>query len=445
MSMSEGEKRALVADHRKWRLPSDVVVTALRDIDEEVRKDIFGERQPDLGQYCLRRTHARTLPKLINKNVADVLNLFGEAGASYSFVLASLSSKMHLPYEKVDEELLPLVVKLIRSNLLVEVAAGAGADGDAIAPSLATGDRWGDYVVQENMKVMIDSEIHRVRHRASGDVRVLKIAQGSFPNAEMKAVIAERLQREFTVLREIKHPYVVRVHESGVENGRAYGILDYADGGSVRSFLFGENQTQDDATVLKFALQCVEALEAVHRAGYLHGDVHTGNFLVKDGHVCLIDFGLLRPIRIEENDPSRYHEGGVVMYMPPEAVKKKNAEGEQKLWGSVAGEIYSCAVIVFAMLTGRYPYEWTAYRKDYMRRIIEQPPLSFEECGRNAWPEMETILGKALAKSPNDRFGSMRQFRRALEGIQHTAASDNGRPAETGPAQTAGERGGEMR
>jgi len=74
--------------------------------------------------------------------------------------------------------------------------------------------------------------------------------------------------------------------------------------------------------LMNLSLQCVEALRAVHAVSYLHGDVHAGNFLTKEDHVCLIDFCLSRPIKIKNNEESKYSEGGITFYMPPEYVRQ---------------------------------------------------------------------------------------------------------------------------
>ncbi|UCD95515.1 MAG: protein kinase, partial [Candidatus Zixiibacteriota bacterium] len=164
-------------------------------------------------------------------------------------------------------------------------------------------------------------------------------------------------------------------------------------------------------------------LKSVHDAGYLHGDVHAGNFLIRDGRVCLIDFGLTRPVRIAKKEESKYEEGGVVLYMPPEYVRRV-FNGRKGFWGSVAGEIYSCAVILYFLFTKRMPYTWKYYREEYMKCILNQPPLSFEENGRTPWSELEVVLQRALAKRKKDRFASMGHFLKTLKKVHLPDAAD---------------------
>jgi serine/threonine-protein kinase len=237
----------------------------------------------------------------------------------------------------------------------------------------------------------------------------------------MRKTIIRRLRHEFNVLDMIDHPFIVTMRETGTHDGRVYGILDYADGPPVRSYVYEDEKKPDDAALLAYSIECVKALEAVHDAGYLHGDVHTGNFLIRNNHICLIDFGLSRPIIIKKRDEKKYHQGGVIPYMPPEYVRSID-DDTRRMWGSVSTEIYSCAVVIYSMFTRKYPYEWSTYRKDYMQNILNNPPRSFKVCERRPWPELEAVLQRALAKHAEERFPSMTQFREALEDIAPSAA-----------------------
>jgi serine/threonine-protein kinase len=239
----------------------------------------------------------------------------------------------------------------------------------------------------------------------------------------MRQRIAARLEHEFRVIDKIDHPNVVKLWECGTHEDRTYGVLDWVDGPSVRAHLRRLKQEADDLTVLRLAIDCAQALAAVHRSGYLHGDVHAGNFMIKDGSVCLIDFGLARPIVVPEGKEADYSEGGVVYYMPPEYVRKSRGE-LQGLWNSIAAEVYSCAVIIYTLFTNRYPYESTLHREEYLSRVLEQPPLSFADCGRAPFPELERTLAEALAKEPSDRFSSMPAFAAALAGAADQLATE---------------------
>ena len=407
---------------RVWRLAKDVVITPVEELPEKALKEILPDGKIPEGRFGVQRKKVRAFPKIVNKDVVDVLKAFGEKGSTYNDVLEHFVKLRNLDREKLDTDLLKLVRTLVYSNFLVDGGPEETASAESVKPSFGEGDLWLSYTVKKNIYCMVDSEIYEVEHIRTGELKALKIMQKAFPNKEMKENIARRLNHEFEVIQSIDHPNVVKLWECGTHQGRTYGILDWVDGPPVRTYAHNSEIPPDDKKLMTLAMQCVEALRAVHAVGYLHGDVHTGNFLVKKGRVCLIDFGLSRPIQVKKGEESKYTEGGVIAYQPPEYMQRV-FDKKKGFWNSVAGEIYSCGVILFALFTNRYPYKWKFYREDYMKSILNDPPLSFEESGRTSWPKLEAILHGAMSKSPEDRFASMTEFLQALQSIMIPAST----------------------
>ncbi len=402
--------------NRIWRLAKDVVITPVEELPEESLKEILSGGKLPEGHFGIQRKKVRAFPKIVNKDVVDVLRAFGEKGSTYGDVLDHFVKLRNLKREELNANLRKLVKTLVYSNFLVDGSNEEITSAESVKPSFQEGDRWRSYTIKKNIHCIVDSEIYQVEHIRTGELRALKITQEKFPNKEMKEHIAWRLQHEFKIIRNIDHPNIVKLWEHGTHQGRTYGILDWVEGPSVHKYAYDSTDTPDDRKLMNLSLQCVEALRAVHAVSYLHGDVHAGNFLTKEDHVCLIDFGLSRPIKIKNNEESKYSEGGITFYMPPEYVRQV-FERKEGLWGSVAGEIYSCAVILFALFTNRFPYKQKFYREDYMKSILNDPPLSFEECKRTPWPELERVLYQAMSKNAEDRFASMTEFLQVLRSV----------------------------
>lgn len=401
---------------RIWRLAKDVVITPVEEFPEKMLKQIDPDGRKREGYLVIERKNVRAFPKIVNKDVIDVLRAFGEKGATYNEILDHFVKLRNLDRQEFHPNLQKMVATFVHNSFLVDGGVEEITSAESVKPSFSQGDQWLGYAIKENIHCIVDSEIYKVEDIGTGEPRALKITQEKFPNREMKEKIAQRLTHEFQVIENIDHPNVVKLWEHGIHQGRTYGILDWVDGPPVRTYAYNSSVPPDHKKLMNLAIQCVEALRAVHAAGYLHGDVHTGNFLVKKGRVCLIDFGLARPIRVNKGEESKYTEGGVTLYMPPEYVRR--AFDKQKgLWGSVAGEIYSCGVILFSLFTKRYPYKLKFFREDYMKSILNDPPSSFDECGRAPWPELERVLHRAMSKNQEDRFASMTEFLQALKSI----------------------------
>ena len=421
---SEGKDKAQEPE-RVWRLADDVVITPVEKLSQEAVKALVPEGELPKGRYGLERKRVRTHPKIVNQDVVDVLQAFGEKGATYEEVLEFLVKTRDLDRDEFDGSLRKLVQVLVHSNFLVDARQ---SESGAIEPSMSEGDVWCGYLIKENVHCIVDSEIYKVEEVTSGEPRALKVMQAKFPHREMKEGIAYRLRHEFGVISKIKSPYVVKLWESGEHDDRVYGVLDWINGPSVRKYLRAAEEPLGDGPIMEIAIQCAQALHAVHKAGFLHGDVHTGNFLIDGGRVCLVDFGLARPIELTEEEMVRYSEGGVLQYMTPEYVQKE-INGEQRHSGSVAGEVYSCGVMLFSLFARSYPYRWKFYREDFRKSILEEPPLSFEECERMPWPALEQVLGRALRKKPQERYGSMAEFIEVLRAVP-IPEPDSGKPEE---------------
>ncbi len=409
---------------RIWRLSSDVVIKPVTELPDELIGQIAGGEKDPEELFAIERRKARAHMKIINRDVMDVLNRFGQDGATYEEVLDHFLQLKGLEREELDPKMRRMIKNFVMSNFLVEGEKKDDAS-EAIEPDFEEKDRWLSYRILENVHVIVDTEIYRVEHITSGELRALKISRGSFPNQQMKEKIFQRLRKEFGIIEKIDSPYTVKVWEYGEHDGRIYGVLDWIDGSSVRSYAYSPDQPPSRDLLLRLSIECLEGLHAVHQAGYLHGDVHAGNFLVREGQVCLIDFGLARPIQVDEKDVSKHSEGGVTEYMPPEYARHKK-EKRKKLWGSVAGEIYSAGVIIFALFTGKYPYTTSFYRKDFLQRVLNDPPPGFEECESEPWPELEAILRKALAKEPSRRYRSAEEFAGELEKLRNSPERDSG-------------------
>lgn len=418
------EKKRKKRDSRIWRLSSDVVVRPVAEMPQEVIDQIVQNGNDPDDYFGIERKRSRAQAKIVNRDVIDVLNAFGEEGRTYEEVLRHFLDLKGLERDELEPGMKKMVNAFVGSNFLVEGRRDDAEVSESVEPSFREGDRWLSYRILENVHVIIDTEIYKVEHVPSGAVRALKITQPVFPREKMKRKIFERLDREFETIQKIRHPNIIRVHDYGVSDGRMYGILDWVDGRSVYSYAYSSDEPPGDDLLLGLSVECLEALEAVHGAGYLHGDVHTRNFLVGGGHVRLIDFGLSRPIRVRKASERRYVEGGVIRFMPPEYVRYK-AEDRKGLWGSVAGEIYSAGVMIFSLFTSIYPYKWSFYRKDFMRHILEDAPPGFEECEREPWPDLETALGRALEKDPEDRYASAGEFARALGSLTVPAPGES--------------------
>ncbi|MBD3178335.1 MAG: protein kinase [Candidatus Latescibacteria bacterium] len=402
-----------------WKLPEDIVINPVEELPDGFLEKFAEEGDVPVGSYGIQRKGVRAHPKIVNQDVVDVLRRFGSEGATYREVLEHFVRERELDREKLHPGMKKMVKTFIKSNYLVPVQNDKESSGDSVTPSIPDGEKWLSYRVMENVRCIIDSEIYRVENEETGEPGALKISRANLASEESNRKIINRLHNEFSIMSLLDHPNILKVIEHGTHRDRKFGILEWADGPNVRSYAYRSDKPPTERKLINLAGQCLRALSAVHRAGFIHGDVHTGNFLIRNGSVRLIDFGLSRPVELPPGMEKDIVEGGVLHYMPPEYVHH-TMEKRKGLWGSVAGEIYSCGIIMFALFTRHYPYRWSFYRKDYLKKIIKDPPLSFEETGAASRPQLEKVIRKAISKNPADRFSSVEEMISALESVPST-------------------------
>jgi hypothetical protein len=181
-------------------------------------------------------------------------------------------------------------------------------------------------------------------------------------------VWAARLAREVRLARQIHHPHVCRVFDFEQADGRAFLVMELADGGTVRDEIrSGTLAARPVAARIADARAVASALDAIHSAGIVHRDLSPQNLLrMGDGRVVLSDFGLA----VDVSDSTSSVHGGTVAYMAPEIVRGDRA--------NVASDIWGLGVVIHEMVFGVRPV-WSAGLRPQMLEPALGRPLTEEE------------------------------------------------------------------
>jgi serine/threonine protein kinase len=220
-------------------------------------------------------------------------------------------------------------------------------------------------------------------------VKVLREEWGDQPTA------VKLLQREARAGLKVRHPHLVRVLDAHVTRPPYYLVMELVAGESLWARLQRDYRL-DLATALWVARQTAEALAAVHRAGFIHGDVKPDNVrLVDDGTVVLIDLGFAH--RPGEN--AAFLRDGYVMgtvdYLAPELCAFRPDAGQAADW-------FSFGVALFEMLTGRLPYAPGSVEERMRRRCTESPTDLRDHPG--PWPvPLVNLVERLLRREPAER------------------------------------------
>lgn len=235
------------------------------------------------------------------------------------------------------------------------------------------------------------SQVYRGRPssvaRAAPATYAIKLARGEGTRCE---IAVEMLQREAIVGRVVSHRNLMPVLESRVLDEPRYVVLPWLGGETIAARL--KNAPFSVPHALWIARQVAEALEALDRAGWVHGDVKPANILMSvDAHATLSDFGLARR-RGEERWNSDDVVAGSGLYLAPEAATSA-------LRVDIRSDLYSLGVMLYEMLSGVPPFRGTCLAELIGEHRRARPP-ELREVAAHVSPGVASFVHSLLAKQP---------------------------------------------
>jgi serine/threonine protein kinase len=232
----------------------------------------------------------------------------------------------------------------------------------------------------------------------------------------------ERFLREARAAAGLDHPNIVTIHDVGEEGGWYYFVMSYLEGQPLNRVLQERGRLTPDQS-LSILRQLADALDYAHRRGLVHRDVKPANVMVdQHGRVTLTDFGLVRAAR-ESGLTVTGTVMGTPQYMSPEQASGHGQVGP-------ASDLYSLAVIAYEMFSGEPPFDADS-TPAFLYQQVHQRPSPIASRHSDLSPGIDKVLGRALAKEPNRRYGSGNAFVTSLaETLKREA------PARTVPPPT---------
>ncbi len=229
--------------------------------------------------------------------------------------------------------------------------------------------------------------------------------------------LRERFKREaLAVARLSGEPNIVTIFDVGEHNGRPIIVMEYLAGGSLDDRMRGKAPCKTNQ-VLDWLEQAANALDSAHRAGIVHRDVKPGNLLLDArDHVYVADFGIASAAGMDS-----FTKTGTIMgtagYLSPEQAKGERARA--------ASDLYALAVVAFELLTGKRPYEADSPTAEAAAHI-HAPIPSVSALNSDVPSQVDDIFRRALAKEPDERYGTGAELVASLRQALHDAAGKTG-------------------
>ncbi|MGX5185381.1 serine/threonine-protein kinase [Streptomyces avermitilis] len=231
------------------------------------------------------------------------------------------------------------------------------------------------------------------------------------PEMARNDIFRRRFTHESRVAAAIDHPHIVPIFEAGEMDGVLYIAMRYVSGLDLRALLDRDGPLPA-VTALRIAAQVASALDAAHEHDLVHRDVKPGNILVAQGtdsdhpeHVYLTDFGLTKKSLSLTGFTTVGEFVGTLDYVAPEQISGRPVDGRC--------DLYSLACVVYETLAGGPPFQRDEDIALLWAHQYDSPP-ALSEKRPGTPPAMDAVLAKALAKVPEDRYGSCLEFVAAL-------------------------------
>lgn len=282
------------------------------------------------------------------------------------------------------------------SPTVVPVIANDELSTEAIALGLA------DYELLDELGRGGMGVVYRARQKSLNRTVALKMILRR--DLASKADVA-RFRAEAESAARLEHPHIVKVYEVGEHNEQPFFSMQFVDGSTLAARLADGPLAPKLAAEL--LLPVCRAIAHAHRCGVLHRDLKPSNILIDEsGRPYVTDFGLAKRLTSSSDDPSglaSLTQSGAILgtpsYMAPE-----QAAGQRGEIG-IATDVYSLGAVLYAMLTGRPPFQ-AASPVDTVLMVLEQEPIPARVINPKADADLEVIALKCLQKPQDLRYST---------------------------------------
>ena len=234
-------------------------------------------------------------------------------------------------------------------------------------------------------------------------IAIKSIRLQDLTDAAERERLRERLVREAQSAGILSHPGIVTIYDIAEENGMAYIFMEFVNGPPLEKMLLHE-QTPDKETLLSIFRQTAAALDYAHKKGIVHRDIKPANIMIhEDGTAKVTDFGVAKIVSQQMTLAGTMM--GTPSYMSPEQVQGTAVTGR--------ADQFSLAVIAYEVLTGEKPFV-AEYLPTLLFKIVREEPLLPQRLNPTLGPKVGSVLHKALAKNPADRYETCTEFISAL-------------------------------
>jgi len=273
----------------------------------------------------------------------------------------------------------------------------------------------GEYLVLEKIGTGGMGSVYKASQPAMNRMVAIKILHPKLAN---RKDLTSRFRREARAMSQLTHPNTVKVFVFGEleEDGSLYIVMEMLEGKNLNQAVRKDGPIPLDRAIA-ILIQVCGALQEAHELGIVHRDLKPENiFLAKQGGITdypkVLDFGLAKVTERQMQPGSLILTQEGMVFGTPEFMSPEQAQGKTL---DARSDIYSLAVILYEVLTGKLPFSAKS-PMEYIQKHVTEPIITLSERvpDKRFPPELDQVLARALSKKPEQRYQTAAEFADAL-------------------------------
>ena len=270
------------------------------------------------------------------------------------------------------------------------------------------------YTLLEKIGSSTLGAVYKAQDTATGSLVALKVLQLGLLDDVSSSEMDARLQRDYEAAVRLQHPGIARVFEIRRDGRTALIAMELVEGPPITS-LARTTPASDLSQIVAATVQLLDAVDFAHNQLVIHRDLKPSNVLIQGGRIKITDFGMSDLAARNRTDTGALV--GETEYMAP----------EQFLSGTIDKrcDIHAVGTIFYELLTGKSPFRGDPHTAAAMFKVLQFTPPPPSQVKPGLPPAFDSLVGRALAKKPEQRLVNARLFRNELCAVYTTL---KGRP-----------------